>query len=270
MKNIPVYTESLVTAASRNEDRIFHKSHEANLECAEAIERKIGLASYKKGFDINTAIYTVVSEYGSERVAWVLAGIVNASGDRRWSEENRIWARSFETSREYSCYIPTHVNLLQEIVSVFRKNEYAPTGTEKLQAIADKLTAAMEQEGLTAAEMKKVLALMKPKAAAKPAPAKDKNAETFQEIVTSGGDLPAHKLNPAIIKNKDNIVEFWHTLSSEEKTKFTVFELNVMLYCLLPNIGYKKKSKSYLIETITTVVRDKRLSEAYKNKKLVV
>ena len=96
-----------------------------------------------------------------------------------------------------------------------------------------------------------------------------KSKVEFQDITTGKVDLLTHVTNSKILSNKYNMLDFWLTLNPEEKTKFLVFELNVILYLIAPAFNkYQSKAKDKIISTIDGVVRDEHLSKAYK--KIVV
>lgn len=54
-------------------------------------------------------------------------------------------------------------------------------------------------------------------------------------------------------------------MTEEDKSKFTIFELNVILYLISAQYNkYQKKDKQKIIRFIDQVVREKRLEDSYK------
>lgn len=94
--------------------------------------------------------------------------------------------------------------------------------------------------------------------------------DDFQCIVSSENvDLPNYKLDDRILSNKNNMVLFWLSLKDDEKSKFTLFELNVILYLISKHFTrYQDVNKKKLIQFINQVARDKKMEDAYKNIKV--
>ena len=79
------------------------------------------------------------------------------------------------------------------------------------------------------------------------------------------------KMNNLIkeVINKENIISFWSSQAEEDKSKFTIFELNVILYLISPQYSkYQKKDKQKIIRFIDQVVRGKKLEDSYKTIKV--
>jgi len=97
---------------------------------------------------------------------------------------------------------------------------------------------------------------------------KGKNVEAdFQMIISNDNvDFSVYSIDSRIISNRGGILDFWCSLSKEEKNKFTIFELNIILYFISEQYTkYQKKDKSKIVTMINTVVKDKKMDNAYKN-----
>ncbi len=95
MKQIPVYMQTGMYAREHGELEQFRQSNVANIACRAAIEKAI-----TENFDgmrlRNDAAEPVLSEFGSERVLFVLANTVQRKDwDGRFSRENKAWAAAF-------------------------------------------------------------------------------------------------------------------------------------------------------------------------------
>lgn len=88
----------------------------------------------------------------------------------------------------------------------------------------------------------------------------------FQHMISAEQvDLSKYKLNDRIMSNQENIVPFWSSLTEEDKNKFTIFELNVILYLISVQYNkYQKKDKQKIIRFIDQVVREKKMENSYK------
>jgi len=131
LKNeIPVYKDTLRNANENGEREQAIASMRLNTECREAIDRAIienstpGAMAGTQYVDTKEAARSVIAEYGSERVAWVLAGNVNANDwDGRISNANKEWARDFNTSVTDVNNLNTHRTILDSLVTRFRELE---------------------------------------------------------------------------------------------------------------------------------------------------
>ena len=95
MKQIPVYRQTGMYAREHGELEQFRQSNVANIACRAAIEKAI--AESFDGMRLNAdAAEPVLSEFGSERVMFVLANTVqHKDWDGRFSRENKAWAAAF-------------------------------------------------------------------------------------------------------------------------------------------------------------------------------
>jgi len=73
-------------------------------------------------FDLKTAVKTVTGEYGSDRVAWVLANTVQKQYyDGRYSSSNQAWARGFDIPSDSGGTLNTHPAVVDGFISRFRE-----------------------------------------------------------------------------------------------------------------------------------------------------
>ena len=95
MKQIPVYRQTGMYAREHGELEQFRQSNVANIACRAAIEKAI--AENFDGMRLRAdAAEPVLSEFGSERVMFVLANTVqHKDWDGRFSRENKAWAAAF-------------------------------------------------------------------------------------------------------------------------------------------------------------------------------
>ena len=95
MIQIPVYRQTGMYAREHGELEQFRQSNVANIACRAAIEKAI--AENFDGMRLRTdAAEPVLSEFGSERVMFVLANTVqHKDWDGRFSRENKAWAAAF-------------------------------------------------------------------------------------------------------------------------------------------------------------------------------
>ena len=95
MKQIPVYRQTGMYAREHGELDQFRQSNVANIACRAAIEKAI--AENFDGMRLRAdAAEPVLSEFGSERVMFVLANTVqHKDWDGRFSRENKAWAAAF-------------------------------------------------------------------------------------------------------------------------------------------------------------------------------
>ena len=92
----------------------------------------------------------------------------------------------------------------------------------------------------------------------------------FQHIISAEQeDLSKYELSNSIMSNKENMVPFWSSLAEEDKNRFSIFELNVILYLISAQYNkYQKKDKQKIIRFIDQVVREKKMENSYKNIKV--
>lgn len=92
----------------------------------------------------------------------------------------------------------------------------------------------------------------------------------FRQIISmEQADWSKYELNDSIMSNQGNMVSFWSSLTEEDKNKFTIFELNIILYLISAQYNkYQKKDKQKIIRFIDQVVRDKKMENSYKTIKV--
>ena len=74
--------------------------------------------------DAKEAARSVIAEYGAERVAWVLAGHVNASDwDGRLSRDSKEWAKDFDVPDTDVHHLRSHQTIIESFVTRFREIE---------------------------------------------------------------------------------------------------------------------------------------------------
>lgn len=89
----------------------------------------------------------------------------------------------------------------------------------------------------------------------------------FQSIISDENtDIQNYEINPDIKLNKDKIVDYWYSIEHDKKNKFTIFELNIILFIISNQyVKYQKKDKKRIITLIDNVVKDKRMGDSYNN-----
>lgn len=92
---IEIYTHSVVYALEHGEIEQYRLSHNANIDCKEAIEQAIA-DHYRANRLGSGAVHQVVEQFGYDRVFLVLANTVRKKEwDGRISHSNKEWAKSF-------------------------------------------------------------------------------------------------------------------------------------------------------------------------------
>ena len=90
----PLYTQSFYIASRSKERDLWRESYNENCRCARAIEKTI-IDNYD-GERLKDCAESVISEFGYNRVMWVLANTVKENLlDGRYSDENKKWACQF-------------------------------------------------------------------------------------------------------------------------------------------------------------------------------
>lgn len=90
---VPFYRHSLNNARHCNEVELWRNSHEANIDCKNAIENAI--ADYFEDNHFNSdCADEVIKEFGFDRVNFILRyNLKKSQDDARFSEENREWGK---------------------------------------------------------------------------------------------------------------------------------------------------------------------------------
>ena len=129
MKQIPVYRQTGMYAREHGELEQFRQSNVANIACRAAIEKAIteNFDSMRLRAD---AASPVLSEFGSERVMFVLANTVqHKDWDGRFSRENKAWAAAFAIEpdvvmgmdRRLQFVVSSHPAVLDGFITMTRK-----------------------------------------------------------------------------------------------------------------------------------------------------
>ena len=129
MKQIPVYRQTGMYAREHGELEQFRQSNIANIACRAAIEKAI--AENFDGMRLrNDVASPVLSEFGSERVLFVLANTVqHKDWDGRFSRENKAWAAAFVIEpdvvmgmdRRLQFVVNSHPAVLDGFITMTRK-----------------------------------------------------------------------------------------------------------------------------------------------------
>ena len=92
---IEIYTHSVAYALEHGEIEQYRLSHNANIDCKEAIEQAIA-DHYRANRLGSGAVHQVVEQFGYDRVFLVLANTVRKKEwDGRISHSNKGWAKAF-------------------------------------------------------------------------------------------------------------------------------------------------------------------------------
>lgn len=88
----------------------------------------------------------------------------------------------------------------------------------------------------------------------------------FQQMISENPmDLSKYELSDSIVTSKENMIPFWSSLTEADKSKFTIFELNTILYLVSSQYNkYQKKDKQKIIRFINQAVREKRQEDSYR------
>ena len=94
MKHISVYCHPATYAVEHGQLHEYRASHKANIACKETIEAAIR-ENYRDNQLSKDAAADVVSRFGADRVAYVLAATIqDKDWDGRFSQDNKAWAKS--------------------------------------------------------------------------------------------------------------------------------------------------------------------------------
>lgn len=125
MSKCCLYKQSADYAQQNGELALYQESNRKNIACAVTIEKAIKDCNYELyRYDFETAAKKVILEYGSERVAWVLAATLQYKEyDGRFSRDNKSWGNGFSVPKEKNIYytVKTHPHVLDGFIDVARK-----------------------------------------------------------------------------------------------------------------------------------------------------
>ena len=129
MKQIPVYRQTGMYAREHGELDQFRQSNVANIACRAAIEKAI--SENFDGMRLRAdAVAQVLSEFGADRVQFVLANTVQQkSWDGRFLRENKAWAAAFSIEpdvvmgmdRRVQFIVNSHPAVLNGFIDLVRK-----------------------------------------------------------------------------------------------------------------------------------------------------
>ena len=144
-RSIPIYQETGTYAREHGELEAFRVSRRAHVACKNAIE-----ATIRDGFDgmcLNADAKDVLSEFGPERVAYVLAATVQAKDhDLRFSHNNRQWARTVPMfgpkDRQSEYLVESHPAVLDGFINKARREmEQMKQPQQRKPSIKEQLAA---------------------------------------------------------------------------------------------------------------------------------
>lgn len=116
MNDTKIYAYPLEYAKETGELEAYWGSAKVNRECAAAIDKAISASHYDQYYyNLPDALAAVTKEYGLDRVAWVVAAVIQANeSDRRYSRVNREWAQDCSISHEkpQNFFLQSHPTVL--------------------------------------------------------------------------------------------------------------------------------------------------------------
>ncbi len=128
---IPLYKNDVMFAKENSEIEEWRSSINENRSCARAIDKALSDNFADNHLDTDTALDTVIAEYGAERVTHVLAAqVVNHDWDGRYHNDVKAWAKEqtkdlsaefIEKSRDY--YLSSHPILIDGLASTVMTRE---------------------------------------------------------------------------------------------------------------------------------------------------
>lgn len=91
---VPLYRYPVSYAKEHGEMEQYRASHQANCACRDMIEKAASEHYRDNVLDTNAVLDAAVSEFGCDRVLYVLAATVRSKDwDDRFSRDNRAWAK---------------------------------------------------------------------------------------------------------------------------------------------------------------------------------
>ena len=152
-----IYKYPVSYAREHGELQQFHESRKALTDCKAAVEKAI--SSKWDGWDLSQdAAKDVLEQFGSERVAYVLANTVqHRQTDKRFSQKNRDWAKTIPLylpeEQRPDCVLESHSVKIDSFIDLARKDiaelEQKKTPTrQKRSAKRKKETAEMDKTPL--------------------------------------------------------------------------------------------------------------------------
>ena len=139
-----LYPWSREGALRSNEMELWRESYTENCKCARAIEQIIN-KNYRDNRLNEEGAKQAISEFGYDRVNWVLANTVQENiHDGRYSEENKSWSRRFRIPRDenfknYTFALTTHPGLVNVFIRQVQK-EWEKLGLYTAEDCYDEVT----------------------------------------------------------------------------------------------------------------------------------
>jgi hypothetical protein len=95
------------------------------------------------------------------------------------------------------------------------------------------------------------------------------NKDVFRKI-TNNEDTNSlkYKINQEILNNKANMLNFWTRHDISERKKFTILELNLIMYFLTDKNNNYTENKKEIMNNIDMTVRGKQAVSSYDNIKV--
>ena len=118
-----IYKYPVSYAREHGELPQYHESRKALADCKAAVETAI--SSKWDGWDLSQdAAKDVLEQFGSERVAYVLANTVqHRQTDRRFSQKNRDWAKTIPMylpeEQRPDCVLECHSTKIDSFIDVY-------------------------------------------------------------------------------------------------------------------------------------------------------
>lgn len=127
MNDTKIYPHPLEYAKETGELEAYWGSAKVNRECAAAIDKAISASHYDQYYyNLPDALAAVTKEYGLDRVAWVVAAVIQANeSDRRYSRVNREWAQdcSIPHEKPQNFFLQSHPTVLDGFADKVRAAE---------------------------------------------------------------------------------------------------------------------------------------------------
>jgi len=150
---LPVYRRTADYAREAGERDEYRASYQENVKCKQAIEKAISL-NYD-GLRLNdNAIFTVLEQFGPERLSWVLGNTITMKEhDGRFSRSNKAWAQAmsipidrdgFGSLRNWSYTVESHPAILDLYTTLLRKELERPPQERQAEKVAQKPTVREE------------------------------------------------------------------------------------------------------------------------------
>lgn len=120
----PLYINSFANAKAIGEIDLWRESHRENIKCKNAIDRMV--SARPNCWELpHSIIEDACTEFGIDRVGWVLANTVNeCDHDGRYRPDTKIWAKTAygipSDHRNYEFILHSHPELVNGLVGQYR------------------------------------------------------------------------------------------------------------------------------------------------------